>query len=244
MYPVLFHLGSLEINSYAFFNALALLTGAGIYLRLTYSRGTPENTMFLLAGALSGGFIGAKTIDLILNFKLVSANLFPYLSQGIGSRTILGGLIGGWIGVEAAKKIRGIREKTGDPFALSAPAAMGIGRIGCLLGGCCFGKPTGEWYGIYMAGQYRYPTQLIEIVFDFSLFLLLWVIRNKMKYPGDLFKLFILGYSVFRFLIEFIRAEPVVWLGLTVYQLIAVPLILITGIYFFRKGDLYGFNRR
>lgn len=233
MYPVLFRLGSLQINSYAFFNTLALITGTVIYIRLTSSqRKSPEYTMILMAGALAGGFIGAKTIDFILNYKTLSTNFYYYFRPDIGSRTILGGLIGGYLGVLVVKHIYGITEKTGDPFALSAPIAMGIGRIGCLLGGCCFGKPTDKWFGIFIAGQYRYPTQVFEMVFDFVLFAALWILRDKMRNPGDLFKLFVLSYLVFRFLIEFIRTEPIMWHGLTGYQLISLPLIPVISSYF------------
>lgn len=231
MHPILFHLGNIHVNSYIFFNSLALLVGTIVYFRLTAARkNSPEKVMLLFTGALAGGFLGATLVDL-------------------GSRTILGSLVGGYIGVKTAKKIGGIKEKTGDPFALSAVLAMGIGRIGCLLGGCCYGKPTDKWFGIFMAGQSRYPTQVIEMAFDFALFIVLWNLRDKIKNPGDLFKLFLFSYSTFRFFIEFIRTEPVIWLGLTVYQLIAIPIILITGIYFkrnclgARNGDLYGSDR-
>jgi phosphatidylglycerol:prolipoprotein diacylglycerol transferase len=170
------------------------------------------------------------------------ANLYPYLTQQTGTRTILGGIVGGYFGVKAAKKYLGITEKTGDPFALAALAAMGIGRIGCLLGGCCYGKPYHSWFSIYLLGQYRYPTQVIEMLFDFGLLAILWLLRSSMKKPGDLFKLFVFSYALFRFLIEFIRTEPLIWHGFTLYQLMAIPLIVLTGLYFYRHYFKAGYR--
>lgn len=235
MYPILFQLGSLKINSYIFFNAVAMLAGGILYFNLTSREKNLqlEERMLLWAGALAGGFLGAKAIDLSLNYKAILADILPYLIQASGSRTVLGGIIGGYFGVKTAKRALGIRSKTGDPFALSALVAMGIGRIGCFLGGCCYGKAYKGWLSVHMAGDYRYPTQLMEMAFDLCLFLLLWRLRKSMRRPGDLFKLFILCYASFRFLIEFIRTEPVVWQGLTIYQLISIPLILLTAVYFY-----------
>lgn len=235
MHPTLFQIGSLKINSYIFFNAVALLAGGVLYFNLTSRENKLqlEERMLLWAGALAGGFLGAKAIDFILNYQAILSHILTYLIQTSGSRTVLGGIIGGYFGVKAVKRVLGIKEKTGDPFALAALVAMGIGRIGCFLGGCCYGKPYQGWLSVYMAGEYRYPTQLVEMTFDLVLFLLLWWLRKSLKRPGDLFKLFILCYASFRFLIEFVRTEPVVWRGLTVYQLIAVPLTLITAVYFY-----------
>ena len=246
MYPVLFHLGGIKVYSYVFFNGLALLTGAILYFSLTKAQKKLklEDTMILWSGALAGGFIGAKFFDVILNFKSI---IYPYLTQESGTRTILGGIIGSYFGVKLAKRYLGITEKTGDPFALAALAAMGIGRVGCFMGGCCLGKPYDGWFGVYLAGHYRYPTQLVEMLFDFCLFAALWRMRHSMKRPGDLFKLFVFCYALFRFMIEFFRTEPLIWHGLTLYQLMSLPLILLTGLYFysvyFRKDHLITANK-
>lgn len=237
MHPILFQAGNFTIYSYSFFNGVAVLVGAVLYFRLSSTQQLPlEKRMLLWSGGLAGGFVGAKLMDVALNFKKVLADAWPYLTQETGSRTILGGIIGAFIGVEIVKKLLSINQKTGDPFALAALAAMGIGRMGCFLGGCCYGKPDAGFLGVYMAGQYRYPTQLMEMVFDFALFAVLWKFRRRFKRPGDLFKMFLFGYGLFRFMIEFIRTEPVVWHGLTMYQLMALPLIIGTGWYFFKSG--------
>ncbi|HZW83849.1 MAG TPA: prolipoprotein diacylglyceryl transferase family protein [Candidatus Deferrimicrobium sp.] len=240
MYPILFYLNGSPVSSYRFFNGLAILLGAVLYFRLTNGDKSPlENRIYLWTAGLTGGFVGAKSVDIFLNFKLVIANVAPYLRQEVGSRTILGGIIGGYLGVKLVKAFLGIKEKTGDPFALAAIMGMGIGRIGCFLGASCLGKPAQGWFAVYMAGAYRYPTQLIEVMFDFLLFTLLWLLRGKLKYPGDLFKLFVTSYALFRFVIEFYRTELVVWQGLTVYQIIAFPLMILGGIYFLVR---YMFN--
>lgn len=236
MQPILFYIGDNPINSYRFFNALALLIGAIIYFRLSKPSGFPlEKRVLFSIGAMAGGLLGAKSADILFNFQTIAANPVAYLGAS-GTRTVMGGIIGGYLGVNIVKRFLGIRDKTGDPFALALSMAMGIGRIGCFMGGCCYGKPAEGWFTVFMEGANRYPTQLMEMAFDFLLFGFLLYRKDKIKRPGDLFKTFALAYASFRFLIEFIRAEPVVWLGLTFYQLLAFPVIFLCGLYFIKSA--------
>ena len=121
-------------------------------------------------------------------------------------------------------------------MAICIPLFHSIGRIGCYLGGCCYGKETNGWMGL----QYRvhgmtslvsrYPVQLYEAAFEFSLFLiLLFMFLKHDEYKGILIYVYLLCYSTFRFFIEFIRGDEVrgVWSLFSFSQYISVAIIMI-----------------
>ena len=103
---------------------------------------------------------------------------------------------------------------------------MTIVRVGCLLGGCCYGKPTDLPWAVEMHGARRHPTQLYELLFQLVFFWLLWYLRDRMPRTGDLIKLYLGSYAVFRFFNEFWRVNPVVALNMTVPQLICLGILL------------------
>lgn len=142
-----------------------------------------------------------------------------------GNRSILAGLVGAWIGVLIAKRLTGYRESTGDLFAAPVALAMAVGRIGCLLTELP-GQPTGDQWGIVLTpeqaamlggvpGVGLQPTYLYEAIFQGVAFWWLWRNRDRLARPGDLFISYVTGYAIFRFGIEFVRANDQVWLGLT-----------------------------
>lgn len=155
-----------------------------------------------------------------------------------GNRSVLAALVGAWIGVHVGKLITGYKPSTGDLFAPSVALAMVIGRIGCLLTELP-GHQTGGAWGIVLtpdqaalvggpAGVGLHPTFAYEIVFQVVAFGWLWRNRDRLPRPGDLFICYVGGYALFRFAVEFLRANEQVWFGLTRPQwflLCSLPLL-------------------
>ena len=139
---------------------------------------------------------------------------------------IVGGLLGGLIGVELAKKIIGWTRSTGDDFALPLIVGMMIGRIGCFLTGLddhTYGTPTTWITGVdFGDGILRHPTQLYEIAFLFILGVLLFYLKRQRLPEGTVFQLFMIGYLVFRLLIDFIKPTPHPYLIFNNVQMAAI----------------------
>lgn len=105
--------------------------------------------------------------------------------------------------------------KVVDILGPSLILGMSIGRIGCFLAGCCFGKPTSLPWGVtFPEGSFAWmelgevpihPTQLYSTVSLFSIFIILLILRRYMKFSGQLFLFSVLMYSIHRFLIDFLR---------------------------------------
>lgn len=156
-----------------------------------------------------------------LGNKLVFWAEFPHLwsTQGhdlaiwMSGQSIVGGLLGGLLGVEIAKKLTGITASTGDAFVLPLMAGTAIGRIGCFLAGLqdgTYGNPsTLPWAVDFGDGIARHPTQLYDIAFvlAFGALVLAWRRRWRAK-PGLAFKVYLSGYLSWRLLVDAIKPVP------------------------------------
>lgn len=226
--PVLFNVGGLDIPAYSFFTALGLLAGLILYFYETKRKqASSGNGIFIVIGSLVGGVLGAKLLEFAINYKFVIQN-FSKINIFFSGKTIIGGLIGGTAGVIITKKILGIKEKRGNFFAPAIAISVAIGRIGCFFRGCCYGKATSLPWGVNFGdGILRQPTQIYEALFMLAMFMYLQKVKdNKEIQPGQMFKILMIVYFIFRFLIEFIRVERVAFAGFTYFQYISIVAIL------------------
>ena len=199
---------------------------------------TDDRLWVVVALALAWGAVFARLgtwvqhVDLSQNDGLVQQWLY-------GNRSILGGLMGAYLGALFGKRVTGYRERTGALFAPAVAAGMAVGRVGCLLTEYP-GTATGHAWGVVLgkadatlvrapAGVPLHPSFLYEIAFHAVAFVLLWRFRDRLAMPAGLFTLYLGGYAVFRFLVEFVRGNEVAWVGLTrpqLFLLIVLPLLL------------------
>lgn len=232
-----FNILGYEISSYTLFVGLGLLIGIFFFFLTVTSveKVNKENACYIVLSALIFGFVGSKILVIIENLETILKDFESLKGLIINGKSIIGGLIGGYLGVKFIKrklKIENIR--TGNNVAPSIALGMAIGRIGCFLTGCCFGVETNLPIGIdFGDGITRIPTQLIEMLFCFMLFayLLYKQKRKKDLIPGILFKELVLFYFIFRFFIEFVRGTNKFLLYFSVYQVIC----LIGIIYIMKK---------
>ncbi len=225
--PILFHLGSLPVPSYTVFATLGLAAGLWVYWReARRQRATGQNTFFILMAGLTGGVLGAKIPILVQEWDTLVAR-FPDPGPLISGRSIVGGLVGGALAVILVKRWLGICDRRGNLFAPAIALGVAVGRIGCFLEGCCYGVPTRLPWGVdFGDGIPRHPTQLYECLFLLGLFLVLHRAQGRVTTPGLLFRALMIAYMSFRFLVEFIRVEPAGWLGLTIFQWVALLAVL------------------
>jgi prolipoprotein diacylglyceryltransferase len=199
----------------------------------------------IAAGSLLGGAIFAKASTA---WRYV-AEAGELSLEGIlihGGKSVVGGLAGAYIGAVATKRILGYRAKTGDVFAPAVALGIGVGRLGCFLTEQV-GTPTGGSWGLTppaevaaqipncpqcLLGVPLHPSFLYEVVFCVLAFGGLVVLRDRIPVPGELFKLFLLAYGVFRFGVEFVRGNPVMAWGLSGTQLFLIMTLPILGGYF------------
>lgn len=213
-------------------------------------RGADQRVWVVVCGAVLGGAIMMRLgtwmqhLDLRENASLTEQWLY-------GNRSILGGLVGAYVGAHIAKRIIGYRERTGDLFAPAVAIGMAVGRIGCLLTELP-GTPTDLPWGITLnpdqssrlgveSGVALHPSFAYEIVFHLVAFAALWWwLRFQPIAPGETLTLYLSAYGAFRFLIEFVRGNEIVFAGLTrpqLFLLATVPLLVWRVVGQARKGS-------
>jgi prolipoprotein diacylglyceryltransferase len=223
MYPWLY-LGTYAISTYSLLFLCAYIVGGILtYYEAKRQRRATEAILRVALGALGGGLIGAKLSMIIFLGPATFIKDLPYLWYSGQSWT--GAFFFGYLGVLLVKRFNHIHYSTGDIFAPALPLAQAIGRLGNLLGGDPFGLPSTVPWAIMQQGVLRQPSALYEMLLDLVLFAIIWRLRDKMPQPGDLFKLYVVGYCSFRFLVDFTRADPHVLLGLTLVQVLYLPTI-------------------
>ena len=230
MYPIICQFGPVTVYSYGFMLAVAAVVCTFLASRDAKKIGIPPGVIpDFTFGTVVAGILGARLFYILLNFRFFMDHPLEIVMIQNGGLAWHGGLIAATVAA-----IRFIREK-GLPLAamldLIAPyAALGesIGRVGCFLNGCCFGREAA--WGIYFPvhDARLHPTQLYAMAGLFILFFILRHYRKIAKIPGDVFVLYLFGASVLRFVIEFFRADHyVLVLGLSVYQWVCVGLIAV-----------------
>jgi len=187
------------------------------------------NRLSIILGAALGALIGSRLVGFLEN-PLVDISQETII-QLINTKTIMGGLFGGLLGVEIAKKIIGENTSSGDLFTLPIILGIFIGRIGCFLSGTNefpYGKVTPSFLGMDLGdGLFRHPTSLYELVFLVLLFFSLRHIHKKQNLPnGLLFKYFMISYFVFRFCIEFLKPNVFYVAGLSTIQILCLICLL------------------
>ncbi len=228
MIPVLFHIGPITIYSFGVMAATALLGACYVAYLVLRTRGVPfEFAYELLFVAGLGGFAGARLYYMGQHWAEVKGDIWGSLFSGAGF-TWYGGLIGGFICVVLWARFRHV------PLGLMANAAgpgvaigYAIGRIGCLLSGDGdYGSPTKSFIGIAFPhgtvptppGVKVWPTPPMETI---AMVLVAWFLYRMAKKPQPgwhVFGWFLVLSGIERFLIEFIRRNPVVFLGLRTPQ--------------------------
>ncbi|MGA2033179.1 MAG: prolipoprotein diacylglyceryl transferase family protein [Thermoguttaceae bacterium] len=173
-------------------------------------------------GAFCGGMIGARLPFVLADWQGFLSGR-AWFADG---KTILSGLVGGYLGAELTEWAIGMRGKMCDAFAVPLAVGMSIGRLGCFHAGCCHGVPTSLPWGVdFGDGLPRHPTQLYESAFHLAAAIVLWRLQQQGKFQGQLVRIYLVAYFIYRFGTEFIRPEAKLWLGLTGYQLAALVLV-------------------
>jgi phosphatidylglycerol---prolipoprotein diacylglyceryl transferase len=196
---------------HAAFELLGYAAGALLYMRIRRKQGDllpdPMRSSVICA-AFVGAAIGARLLALLEHPQSLHWQSLLLLD---GGRTIIGGILGGWIAVELVKRHQQIDTRTGDLFVTPLIVGLILGRIGCFLAGTAddtFGRATTLPWGVdFGEGFARHPLQLYEIAF----LLLYLLLSHEMRWPlrrGDRFRLFVFSYFSLRFALEFLQESP------------------------------------
>lgn len=247
MRPWLFELGGLALPAYWALLGIGFAAAFGVAFREARRDGLDPNRMLDVGlAALVAGLIGARLMHALLEpdpatggpiLDHTLAHPFDLVTRGNGT-ALFGGLLLGTPAVLLTARLRGLPVlRTADIAALAAPVAIFFGRLGCLLTGCCHGKPTELPWGVTFSdpnslarplGVPLHPTQVYEALLALGLFGgLLAFKRRGLHPPSQVLLLFAAFYAAGRFFLEYFRNDlrGEHW-GLSSSQLVAIPVFL------------------
>ena len=238
MYPEI-EIGPLTLQTFGLMFGLAFIAAGALIARRLVEWGKPADWAYEMAFvALFGGLVGARIDFLLENWDEVSDDLLGNLFSGAGL-VWYGGAIGGALAVVFWARWRGMFGlRLLDLAAPSLAIGYAIGRVGCQLSGDGdYGKAwDGPWAMAYPDGTVPietpvHPTPIYETLAMGTLAIVLWKLRDRFA-PGVLFALYLLLAGLSRFLVEFVRRNEDVFIGLTQAQLLSVAMIVIGGVWF------------
>jgi phosphatidylglycerol---prolipoprotein diacylglyceryl transferase len=246
MVPVLLQLGPLTIYSFGAMMALGfLMAGYIVSLALARKGMDSEDAWSIVLWAAAGGIVGSRVLAILADWQTFLQHPIASIFSGSGF-VWYGGLIGGFISVSLYVWHRGLRWlAVVDTVAPALAMGHAIGRIGCQVSGDGdWGKPTSlPWAVAYpraIVGWHAWlrenglppttrvhPAPAYETLSYCAIFCLLWWLREKKLPEGSLFWIYLVTSSIARFAVESIRVEPVLAVGMSQAQWIAIPLCAI-----------------
>ncbi|MDD5246062.1 MAG: prolipoprotein diacylglyceryl transferase [Candidatus Omnitrophica bacterium] len=243
MHPQICQIGPLTIYSYGLMMALAFLTSVSLAGMRARKEGIDPEVIFNVAlQAMIWGVVGARAFYVLENLSEYLSNPREIIMLQHGGLSWFGGFIAGSGSVLIYLKKKKLKVITIlDLIVPFLALGQSIGRIGCLLNGCCYGRPSE--LGIYFPvhGAELIPTQLYSSLFLIVIFVILRIIQERPHQAGKIFFAYLLLYSLKRFLIEFWRADnPGVLWGLTLFQVLSIIMFCagLCGFFFLRKRKI------
>jgi phosphatidylglycerol:prolipoprotein diacylglycerol transferase len=251
VHPIAFHLGTLPIRWYGVMMALAFLAGLWTATRRAKLANVPgevisDVTMWLMAGSL----VGARVAHVTTYWKEFAGGPFSevFMIQH-GGLVFYGGLIGAVVAGIGYLRWKKLPVWTiADIVAPSIALGSVLGRVGCLLNGCCYGRACDlPWAIEFPAGHETHglpvhPTEIYDGLLNLALYAgLAWRFRHR-KFDGEIFALYLIGYAICRSIVECFRGDyPAdhIHAGLfTPAQLLGVPILLagVAAWFWFRRA--------
>ncbi len=236
MHPVICQLGPVTVYSYGLMMAVAVVVCAFLMSRDARREGLPAEMVYdLVFFTVAGGILGARLFYVILNLSYFLKHPLEIVMLQHGGLAFQGGLVAGVASALIFIRRRNLPLlKTLDLLAPYLALGHAIGRIGCFLNGCCYGRPVswGIYFPVHM--DRLHPTQLYSSA---GLFLIFFVVRalprKKLPDGGRLIAALLLT-SALRFFVEFYRADHVPLAGrLSIFQFVSLGVIVLSALSYF-----------
>ena len=226
---IIFSIGHYSVNVFGMFIALGIIVGYILTIKEAKRRAFSIDTITdLIIYVIIFGVIGARLYYVtVFNFDYYLKNLHKIIAFWDGGLSIQGALLGGAIAALIYARIKKINVwRAADIMAPGIILGQAIGRVGCDVFGIVM-KHEYFW-GMLRGGELLHPTQMYESILNYILFGFLWSKRKSVKYDGQLFFTYLIGFSMNRFIVEFFRSNPIFIQPFTVAHATSVVLIIIS----------------
>lgn len=220
MEPILFQIGRAVVPSHSFMLSSSFIVGALIFICYGKKQNISINKLFgLVISVQLFAILGARFLFVVNNYSQFESDFLKVFSISPGGFAVNGGLFFGILVGVLYTRLSSLSFWNISDFA-SPSIALGIclTKIGCFLGGCCYGKETSLFLGVQFpdnslaASQYGiphlvHPTQLYEGFFGIIILVILLLVRRRRKFAGQVFLSFVILYLFVRTLNDVLRGD-------------------------------------
>lgn len=237
MYPILFKLGSFELFTYGLMMALGVLSGLVVVNLEAKRYGWDQDEMTrLVVWVFLMGLLGSRVVYVFTRIGEPNVDIVSIAFNLRAGFVYYGGLIASWLYlIFWVTRYKRPFWPVMDTFAYGICLGLAVGRIGCLLGGCCYGTPTTLPWGVTMVHEAGlgplHPVQFYEFLSLIIMFIPMWFRRKHKAYEGEITVWFVGLYAIVRYILEFYRGDLirgyVIDQFMTTSQFISVPMLLI-----------------
>ncbi len=234
--PVAFSIGAFEVRWYGIMVVLAVVALIAISLREAKRVGLPGEHIYSVGlWGIIGGIIVSRLFHVIDKWSYYMAH--PEQIFGFEGLAVYGAVVGALLAVLIYCWVKKISFwLIGDVIAPGAILGQAIGRIGCLMNGCCYGLPTSLPWGVVYTNPGSYcpldeafqPTQIYHFIWNLIGFGILWSLRRRLKPQGSLFLLYLALFAAGDLAIRFVRVGEPFLFGLQQAQLIGIVILVVT----------------
>ncbi|MFN4226927.1 MAG: prolipoprotein diacylglyceryl transferase [Candidatus Ratteibacteria bacterium] len=241
MHPIFIKIGGFIIYWYGILVAIGVFVSVSIFQKEAIKEGYDEKVISqLVFWTIFTGIIGARILHIFVNIYYYVVNPLEIFKLRNGGLAVEGAILFSLIFLILFSKFKKISTvKLLDTVAIAVPIGQAIGRIGCFLNGCCYGKETNFFLAVKFPFLEKkvHPTELYYSFLYIMLFFLLKKLSQKFKKgTGFIFASYLISFSLIRYFVDFLRGDlKKTILGLYPTQIIAILIFIIGGMYIISK---------
>jgi len=211
MCPEFLKIGNFVIYWYGVMVAIGVMIGSLVFQRLARRNGYPQElSSQIIFWSVAWGIIGGRALHVAVQFPYYYRNPYEIISIRNGGLAAEGAIISAFIFLCIYSRVRNFNiRRILDMIAVPVPLAQALGRIGCFLNGCCYGKPSTSGFSVkfpYLETRVH-PTQLYYAAGHVLIFLFLLHLMRKKPKDGILFSAYIMCFSLMRYLLDNLRGD-------------------------------------
>jgi phosphatidylglycerol:prolipoprotein diacylglycerol transferase len=239
MHPVFLKIGNFVIYWYGVMVAAGALVGSFIFQSLARKRSYSESEINrIIFVTLASGIIGARIVHVFANYHYYSRHILEIIMLRNGGLAIQGGILFGLAALIVLLKTMKLNVAgTLDMVALSVPVGQAIGRIGCFLNGCCYGKQSNCFIGVTFPGVERrvHPTELYYMAGDLLIFWFLLLFYHDKHQDGEIAAWYLIFFGSLRYWLDHFRGDLIPSeIGLYSTQIFGIICFLAGALWIFR----------
>jgi phosphatidylglycerol:prolipoprotein diacylglycerol transferase len=255
MFPTLLKFGPIHIYTYGFFLALAFLSAIYLSAQEAGRQGLSQARFYdLCFYAVLGALVGSRLLYVLTELPTFLAHPLKIFALWEGGLIFHGGLVGAVAVAVYYMRRHAIPWRPAfDALAIGMPVGQALGRVGCFMAGCCYGAPSSLPWAVTFTNpeslcpikEPLHPSQLYEALLLLGVFGILYWLRTRKRFQGQLMLTYFLLAGAVRFGTEFVRNPedyrgPIIFANMPLTQVVALGITLASGIllwWFWRRSS-------